>query len=279
MCSMADRRRTLGKLLLPISTSEVRSPVVHEPAPALEQVRTPIGCLDSVLDDVRQGCLDDLAGMIRLLGRPIPEARAKTVRHGRDPVFLEHPAQLLLLELLADPIRKQERTGSLHERPCLVKNLHGPTTQRHPVLPVRLHPLSRYGPHAILPIDLGPLGPAYLAAIGTRNSKASVTTGAAHDDRTVLTSGRSYLAVGQRLHVLHQVLVGTEPRRETVARVVGPKPHPRRTRMNGHQHGFDAVARLPACDRTCEAPRRAAAMYRHGPSRRRQAIANRSPLR
>ena len=102
--------------------------------------------------------------MIRLLSRPVPKARAKTVGHGRDPVFLEHPAQLLLLELLADPIGKQERAGSLHERPCLVKNLQGPATQRHPVLPVRLHPPSRYGPHAVLPIDLGPLGPPYLAS-------------------------------------------------------------------------------------------------------------------
>ena len=40
------------RLRLSPLASHVRSPVTHEPAPALEQVRTPIGCLDSVLDDV-----------------------------------------------------------------------------------------------------------------------------------------------------------------------------------------------------------------------------------
>ena len=56
---------------------QIGNPIVHKPTTPLEQVRTPIGCLDPVLDDVRQGCLDDLAGMIRLFGRPVPEARAK----------------------------------------------------------------------------------------------------------------------------------------------------------------------------------------------------------
>ena len=50
--------------------AQIGRPVTHEPAAALEQVRTPIGRLNPVLDDVRQGCLDDLAGMIRLLGGP-----------------------------------------------------------------------------------------------------------------------------------------------------------------------------------------------------------------
>ena len=75
-----------------------------------------------------EGRFDDLARMIRLLGRPIAEAGAKPVRHGRDLVLPEHPAQLLLLELLAEPIGKQIRTGSLHQRPC----------------PAQLSALSRY---------------------------------------------------------------------------------------------------------------------------------------
>ena len=48
-----------------------------------------MGCLDPVPDHMRQGCLDHLPGMIRLLPRPVPEGRAETVRHGRDPVLLE----------------------------------------------------------------------------------------------------------------------------------------------------------------------------------------------
>ena len=100
--------------------AEVGRPVVHEPASALEQVRAPIGCLDPVLDHMCEGRFDDLARMIRLLGRPVPETGPETVWNGRDPMLPEHPAQLLLLELLADPIGKQERAGSLHELPCLV---------------------------------------------------------------------------------------------------------------------------------------------------------------
>ena len=66
---------------------QVGRPVVHEPTPALEQVLAPIGRLD------------DLARIIRLLSRPVPEARAKPVRHGRDLVLPEHPAQLLFSTL------------------------------------------------------------------------------------------------------------------------------------------------------------------------------------
>ena len=47
--------------------NQVRRPIVHEPTPALEQVRAPIGCLDPVLDHMREGRFDDLARMIRLL--------------------------------------------------------------------------------------------------------------------------------------------------------------------------------------------------------------------
>ena len=44
---------------------QVGRPVVHQPTPALEQARAPVGCLDPVLDHMRQGRLDDLARMIR----------------------------------------------------------------------------------------------------------------------------------------------------------------------------------------------------------------------
>ena len=56
------------------STGQVRCPIVHEPTSALEQVCASIGCLDPVLYHMRQGRLDDLARMIRFLGRPVPEA-------------------------------------------------------------------------------------------------------------------------------------------------------------------------------------------------------------
>ena len=114
--------------------------------------------------------------MIRFLGRPVPEAGAKTVGHGRDLVLPEHPAQLLLLELLAEPIGKQIRSGSLHQRPCPVQNLQCTTTQRDPVLAVRLRPPGRYGPHTLVPIDLGPLGGVPEARITARNPISSTGT-------------------------------------------------------------------------------------------------------
>ena len=43
-------------------TGQVGSPIVHQSAPSLEEVRTPIGCLDPVLDDMRQRRLDQLSG-------------------------------------------------------------------------------------------------------------------------------------------------------------------------------------------------------------------------
>ena len=73
------------------------------------------------------------------------------MRHGRDLVLPEHPAQLLLLELLADPIGKQERTGSLHERPCLV-----PSRTASPLRSTRTASGSRAQP--------APHGPAEHAA-------------------------------------------------------------------------------------------------------------------
>ena len=47
--------------------------------------------LSPALDHVRQSLLDDLARVVRLLGRP--ERRAEAVRHGRNPMVLEHLRQ------------------------------------------------------------------------------------------------------------------------------------------------------------------------------------------
>ena len=52
---------------------DVGRPLVHEPPPALEQVRTRIGGLDFVLDHVRERHLDNLARVIRFFGCPVPE--------------------------------------------------------------------------------------------------------------------------------------------------------------------------------------------------------------
>ncbi len=49
-----------------IKSGQVTRPVVHQDTAALEQVRAGIGCLHPVPNDMRQGRLDDLPGMVRL---------------------------------------------------------------------------------------------------------------------------------------------------------------------------------------------------------------------
>ena len=68
-----------------------RGPVVHQAAPALEQIRARVGGLDLVLDDMRKGGFHDFAGVVGLLGRPVPKGRPEPMRHGAD---LQLPEQL-----------------------------------------------------------------------------------------------------------------------------------------------------------------------------------------
>ena len=81
--------------------------------------------VSSVLDHVGQRRLDHLARVVRLLGGPVPERRAESVRHGRDPMLLEHLGQR----------RRRDRRPAAHgaheriavaERTCRVKNLQRP---------------------------------------------------------------------------------------------------------------------------------------------------------
>ena len=53
--------------LLPLPLGQVTRPLVHQCPPAFKQVRAGVGRLDPVLDHMRQGRLDHLSGMIRLL--------------------------------------------------------------------------------------------------------------------------------------------------------------------------------------------------------------------
>ena len=64
------------------------SPVRRLWPPPLEQVRPRISRLGLVPDHMRKCRLDDFAWVVRLLGRPVPEARPEAVRHGRDLVVL-----------------------------------------------------------------------------------------------------------------------------------------------------------------------------------------------
>ena len=57
---------------------QITRPVIHQDTPALEQVGAGIGRLDPVANHMRKGRLDHLPGIIRLFGRPVPEAGAET---------------------------------------------------------------------------------------------------------------------------------------------------------------------------------------------------------
>ena len=74
-------------------------PIVHEAPPPLEQVQPRARRLDLVADDVGERRLDDLARMVRLLGRPVRERRPEAMDHGRDVAVLEDPGQLRAVEL------------------------------------------------------------------------------------------------------------------------------------------------------------------------------------
>ena len=58
-----------GLQILPRPSGQVTRPVAHQDLPAFEQVRAGIGRLHPVPDHMRQGRLDHLPGMIRLLFR------------------------------------------------------------------------------------------------------------------------------------------------------------------------------------------------------------------
>src|SRR5258706_14188794 len=73
-CSFLDRRylRCLGR-------AQVVGPGAHEPAPLLEKIAAPVGCLGFVLDRVRQGHLADLRRGARPLACPIAECGCETI--------------------------------------------------------------------------------------------------------------------------------------------------------------------------------------------------------
>ena len=83
------RSTRCGAWPTPARHGVVRS--VHEAPPPLEQVRPRVRRLDLVADDVGERRLDDLARMVRLPGRPVPERRPEVMDHGRDVAVLEDP--------------------------------------------------------------------------------------------------------------------------------------------------------------------------------------------
>ena len=215
---MQSRKLLLLKLLY---IYKRRRPIVHQPAPPLEQVRAGISGFDLILDHVRQRRLDDLARVIRLLGRPVPEARTKAVRDGADLQVLEQPRQRHIGQPLPAPAREHQRMA-VAERSRRVEDLFGTPAQGNPVFPLCLRARGRDGPYVALRVDLGPLRPADLT--GSRRREHEELECELHHERSTqrlhCADGRRHVAMGQRPHVLDQILLRAQNRPDAVARVV-----------------------------------------------------------
>ena len=96
---------------------EVGRPIVHQPAAPLEQVRPRVGRLDPVADHVRQRRLDDLPRVVRLRRRPVPEAGAEAMRHGRDVQLPQQLRQERALDPVAPAVREHERIAVSESAP------------------------------------------------------------------------------------------------------------------------------------------------------------------
>ena len=125
---------------LPVCSTEVGGPVVHEPSPPREQVRAGVGRLD------------DLAQMVRLLGRPVAETGTEPVRDDRNAALFEQQAQLLEIQPPAAPAGEHER--AVAERPGDGKDRQRAPAQRHPVGWVVVAQAHRDGPlqHGVDPL-------------------------------------------------------------------------------------------------------------------------------
>ena len=77
--------------------------------------------------------------------------------HGGDLVVLEHLGQRRHGDRPAAPHREHEATA-VAESPRRVEDLQRPAAQRNAVLPLRLHPHGRHGPHAPGRVHLLPSG-------------------------------------------------------------------------------------------------------------------------
>ena len=87
-----------------VGVGKVRGPIAHEAAGrAGRSGRRPLSTL--LPTGVGQRGLDDLARMVCLLGRSVPERRAEAVYDGRDPKPAERLAQRLLDEQLVSLAR------------------------------------------------------------------------------------------------------------------------------------------------------------------------------
>ena len=111
------------------------------------------------------------------------------------------------------------------------------------MFPLGLRARGRDGPDVVLRVDLGPLRPADLT--GSRRREHEELEGERHHGRSPRrlhrADGRRHVAMGQRPHVLDQILLRAQDRPDAVTGVVGSQVH----RHGPFHHRADAFAHPP----------------------------------
>ena len=70
-------------------STEIGGPLVHQAAPALEEITAGVGRLCRVADRMGERRFDHLTRRVRLLRRPVPKARPEPMRHSGDAEFFD----------------------------------------------------------------------------------------------------------------------------------------------------------------------------------------------
>ncbi len=115
---------------------------------------------------MRERGFDDVAGMIRAFGGPIPKARPKAMWHGRNAQFFGPPRQRVVRQRL--PLPGEDEPAPVAQAPRVGQNRDGPFAQRNAVLTLHFHARGGDGPHGRVHVDFVPPGQAHFSRPGRR---------------------------------------------------------------------------------------------------------------
>ena len=202
-------------------STEVGRPLVHQAAPTLEEITARVGRFGGVLSRMGERGFDHLTRRIRLLRRPVPEARLEPMRHGGDAEFFAQLAQRWVGERL--PTRLGEHhAGAIAQSLYVVQDRERPPRKRDAVIPLRLHARGGDGPDARVQLHFASWGasaslPSHIFGYGkTSRPMPSVryNTGAGAAQPAAPTPSMT------SLHRIVKVPEGQSERFAAVARVV-----------------------------------------------------------
>ena len=180
--------------------------------------------------------------MVGPLGQPSPERGAEAVRNAVDAAAFEQPTQPLDLQRPTPPAWKHQGGRRRAPRPR-----RGPPAPGRTAAPGARASSSFSWPrwvHTRLAVSISShvaiRTSTERAAVSTRNSNASLTTGLSPEAPTA-TERRGDLTVRQRPHVRHDVALRAKDWAHAVTRVVIAQIH----RNGPLQHGVDPLPDVP----------------------------------